>query len=350
MVLVLLAVILGILAFVVGRRPPPVSGPQVHAGPSIPTFPVVVAAHALDAGRSIDADGVRVVQLPVQPTGAFARTQDVIGHVPRVAIPSGLPLTENGLNQGLPLTLTSGERGVAIPIDEVAGVGNGVQAGDYVDVFYSARAPGAANGVQGSDRAIARLLLARVRVLAYGVDSLVPSASASGGSPLNRDTMHAQARSAVLAVPLADVAELVLATQSGKLTLALRYPDDKQEPDKDLFASPANVLSTRADLSAVQLAQLKRPENSAYAGVDSLSLVGQTLGDAGRAQPPLPGGTIEDHLPAAAPRAPRSRRAPAPVSDGLIEVIRGGDIKREASDGSSVPLTATPGAPAGVSP
>ena len=348
MVLVVLAVVLGVLALFVGRRPPPISGMQSNAAPPIPMYPVVVAARALDAGQAIDADGVRVVQLPVQPTGSFPRTQDVIGHIPRVAIPSGLPLTESGLNQGLPLALKTGERGVAIPVDEVVGVGNGVQAGDYVDVFYSARAPGLSNSmaaVQGADRSVARLLLARIRVLAYGADSLAPNTATTSGNGVNRDAMHAQARSAVLAVPVADVDQLVLATQTGKLTLALRFPEDKQLPDAALFVQPPRALTVRAGLTTTQSALLTSAENTAYAGLDSLSLVGQGQnGDAARV-PPLPaaainsrtgnfGGNLSGNLSSngsGAAFANRPRKS-AGLSEGFVEVIRGADIKREAAD------------------
>jgi len=140
----------------------------------------------------------------------------------------------------------------------------------------------------------------------------------------------------------------VLATQAGKLTLALRYPDDKQAPDPALFTSPGRVLSARADLSATQSAQLKLAENSAYGGVDSLSLVGQTLSDAARAQPPLPGGSLGDGLPVATPRIARSQGSASSVSDGFVEVIRGGEIKREASDSRMIPGAAMSSAGAGA--
>lgn len=356
LVLVFLAIVLGILAFVVGHRPIPTTNIGANAAPSIPTYPVVIAARPLDAGQPIAGDAVRVVQLPVTPTGAFTRTEDVIGHVPRVAIPNGLPLTANGLNQGLPLTLKTGERGVAIPVDEVVGVGNAVQAGDYVDVFYSARAPGDSTTPQGTDRSVARLLLARIRVLSYGGDSLAPSTASGGGSAANRDAMHAQARSAVLAVPVADVDQLVLAAQSGKLTLALRYPEDQQVPDSGLFASEPRVLRIRNGLSAEQETQLNTPENMAYAGVDSLSLVGQVQGSgAARAPVPLPSSVLgQGSADAGSPRQ-RPPRA-GPVSEGFVEVIRGADIKQETPNSSnirdarSMPAAVGPAIPAGVSP
>jgi pilus assembly protein CpaB len=79
----------------------------------------------------------------------------------------------------------------------------------------------------------------------------------------------------VLAVPVADVDELLLATQNGKLTLALRYPGDENQPDSRLFPQPPVVLAPLAYLGGEQHESLDSPENDAFAGIDGSGLAGQ---------------------------------------------------------------------------
>ncbi|MCY0388174.1 Flp pilus assembly protein CpaB [Robbsia sp. Bb-Pol-6] len=308
-ILVFLAVVLGILAFVVGRRPvPPLATAPVAIAPAR-TFPVVVADRALLAGQPIPADAVRVVQMPVYPTAAHSRVADVVGQVPRVVINSGMPLTEGILHQGLPLSLRTGERGVAIPVDEVVGAGNAIQAGDRIDVFFTIRAPDGAT--QNPDRTVARLLLANLRVLAYGSDSLAPVAQAA-----NRDTLRSQARSAVLAVPVADVDALILAAQVGKLTLALRFPLDPETPAPDLFAAPRPGLAMRDPSSADARLRADTPVNRAFAGVDSASLDGAPVVRVALAPVPVVGA------------GGHGVSRPAQTRD--VEVIRGVDVKHQS--------------------
>ncbi|MGI4858604.1 MAG: Flp pilus assembly protein CpaB, partial [Janthinobacterium lividum] len=261
-ILVFLALLLGVLAFVVGRRPAPPIAPAPVAIAPAKTFPVVVADRDLLAGQPIPSDAVHVVQMPVYPTAAHSQIADVVGQVPRVVIYSGMPLTEGILHQGLPLSLNPGERGVAIPVDEVVGVGNAIQAGDRIDVFFTIRAPDGAT--QNLDRTVARLLLSNIRVLAYGSDSLAPAAQAA-----NRDALRSPARSAVLAVPVADVDALILASQVGKLTLALRFPLDPETSSPELFAAPRPALAVRAPLSAEARLRVDDPVNRAFAGIDA---------------------------------------------------------------------------------
>jgi pilus assembly protein CpaB len=311
-VLLVLAIVLGVLAFFVGRRP--VAPPAIAAASAPPaaTFPVVIANRPLEAGQSIPGDAVRVVQFPVQPTGALSKVEDVIGHIPRVGIDPGIPLTENSLSAGLPLDLKPGERGIAVPVDEVVGAGNAIQAGDFVDVFVTVRAPLAIpNNPAGGDRSVARLLLAKLRVLAYGTDSLSPAASAQRqqGQP------RSQARSAVLAVPVQDANDLILASQTGKLTLALRYPKDNALPDPDLFVAPERIFPSKPNLQADAKAQLDSPENQAFAGFDTGALIGSSDGAP----------------PKGAPRRVIARGPARPVASDYVEIVRGTEIQRRST-------------------
>jgi pilus assembly protein CpaB len=119
------------------------------------------------------------------------------GRVPVLDLAEGTPLMENQLVSGLALRVAEGERAVAIKADEVMGVGNKIQPGDFVDVFIMLKSDG-----KDVDRSQARLLLARKRVLAFGnasVDGL-PSKSPDKAAA-QQAQRNEQARTAVLAVP-----------------------------------------------------------------------------------------------------------------------------------------------------
>jgi pilus assembly protein CpaB len=69
-------------------------------------------------------------------------------------------------------------------------------------------------------------------------------------------------------VPVDAVNRLLLAAQQGKLSLALRNPGDAGVPNPELFPQPPPTLAPLA----AQKAALDRPENRAYAGIDTEGL------------------------------------------------------------------------------
>lgn len=311
-ILVLLALALGGYAWVLSRKapPPPPAAASSSAAPAKTsqalTFPVVVATKPLPAGQAIPMDALRVEQLTINPTGAFKETAPLAGRVPVIDLGEGSPLLEGQLVSGLALRVAEGERAVAIKADEIMGVGNKVQPGDFVDVFLMLKSDS-----KDIDRSQARLLLSRKRVLAFGsasVDGLASKTDKNGSSQSQQRTEAA--RTAVLAVPVDDVNRLALAENSGRLLLALRNPTDMSEPDPKLFAE----LPT-----ALQPAPPKRgePPRAPLEGLD-------------RAQAGL---TAADFVTGGKPGAPRApatvARPPAATDTGAsrgglqVEVIRG---------------------------
>lgn len=303
--LFLLAVILGIFAVLLARQPAPAPAPVVAqpaadtatapTTPPVPTVSVVVAARPVAAGQVIGADDLRLADWGAMPGGGFGQTAEVLGQVTRFELRENEAITQHDLASGLALRLSEGERAVAIAVDPVLGVAHQIQPGDWVDVFFTLPRLGA--DVQ---RHQARLLLSRVRVLAYG-DRSVDGETASDGRG------SASAATAVLAVPLDAVNDLLLARGSGALQLALRSPLDAAVPAVALFPPNVPVLTGRAGLSATEREQLSLPENQAYAGLDLPGLAG-----------PLP-----------TPPAPPRRAAPRGAA-GTIEVIRGSSTQQEA--------------------
>jgi pilus assembly protein CpaB len=311
-VLVLLALALGGYAWMLSRKPPPpVAVAPSAAAPGkaaqAQTFLVVVAAKPLPAGQPIPADALRIERLTINPVGAFQETGPLAGRVPVIDLGEGTPLLQGQLVSGLALRITEGERAVAIKADEIMGVGNKVQPGDFVDVFLMLKSDG-----KDIDRSQARLFLSRKRVLAYGSASVdgLPSKMDKNGTAQQAQRAE-PARTAVLAVPVDDVNRLTLAENSGRLILALRNPTDMSEPDPKLFAE----LPTALQPPPPKAGEPRRPQleglDRAQAGITTVDFV--TGGKPGSAS----------RVPAiAAARIPAARTEDS--RGGLkVEVIRG---------------------------
>jgi pilus assembly protein CpaB len=309
--LVLLAVLLGVYAFVLATKPPTQVAASVQpVQPASQQYDVVVADKLLPGGTPIDAAALKVVKLPINPEGSYANTTSLAGKIPKFDIGPGTPVTESGLVKGLTLLLEAGQRAVAVSVDEVIGTGNRVTPGDFVDVFFMLK--------QGQDvnKTQSRLLLSRLKVLTYGdasVDGNAPADKApaqAGQSPQNKTVP----RTAVLAVPSADVNRLLLAAQNDRLQLALRNPTDDTAPDVALFPEAPPVLPGKTTLTAQQRDELNQPDNKAFAGTELAGLAG----DARAAVKPV--------VRIAQPVARRETPAPV-VEQNSVEVVRG--TKRE---------------------
>lgn len=292
-VLMVLAVLLAATAWWLGHKPA-VSASTAAAPVETPTYMAVAATRKLEKGQAIAMEDVKLIAIPMQMQGTYQDVAGVVGRLPMNDIDADALITETNLVHGLALKLTEGERAIAIPVDETIGVGNKVEAGDYVDVFFTLK--------QGSDidRSQARLLASRLRVLAYG-SSIVGELPAKSTLP-TQPSPATQARTAVLAAGIDQINPLLLAMQNGKLTLALRHPGDAGAADAALFPQPGNVLTPKGNHGALTA------DNRAFSGVDLSSWSGS---NAAR-------NTVS---------APRSTNDTAPTS-GTLEVIRGGQRER----------------------
>jgi len=285
LLLVALAVVLAIVAFTMNRRalkPAPAVpvgstiAPTVNTPDTTAKGPVVVVAtQALPAGKPIDMASLRTASTAKAVEGSFRTPEEIDGAVPLIDIPAGTPLTTQLLARGLAMQLQPGERALAVPVDELAGAGNRILPGDYVDVFLSLKAsPRSLSGKP--EPAQARLLLPRVRVLAYGSKDLPVPLRPDGTDPAGKPSQGnpPAPRSAVLAVPLELASRLLLATQNGSLSLALRHPDDDGLPDSELFPQPRRALAALATRDPAQKQQLDSADNRAFAGIDGEGLAG----------------------------------------------------------------------------
>lgn len=262
--LVLAALALGVYAWMLSRQPAPLP-PAVTAAAAVAKeqktlFPIVVTARTVPAGEPMTAEVLRVEHLPINPAGAFQDVGKAVGGIPVTDLAEGTPVLANQLVTGLALHVLAGERALAVKADEMIGVGNRIRPGDFVDVFFTLKSDG-----KDVDRSQARLLLSRMRVLAYGNASVDGSPSQMAEAKAAQSQQRAEAaRTAVLAVSVADVNRLALGEATGRLLLALRNPTDLSEPDPSLFAELPTALQPqplkpggpqRAPLESIDRAQ-----------------------------------------------------------------------------------------------
>ncbi|WP_225782918.1 Flp pilus assembly protein CpaB [Xenophilus sp. Marseille-Q4582] len=319
-VLLLLALALAAYAWMLGRKPAPVA-PAAPASAVAPRpqaqFAVVVAAKPLPAGQPIEKDALRVVQLPIQLADAVADEAAAVGRVPVYDLGENTPITESQLVSGLALRLEPGERAVAVKADEVMGVGNRIRPGDYVDVFFVLKSDS-----REVERGQARLLLPRLRVLAFGSASVDggparPGAGVAGSGSRGDAAAQRQepVRTTVLAVPVEEVNRLALGDAQARLLLALRRPDDTQVPDPSLFAELPTALQPRPRRAGEPPRPPLEGLDKAHAGLATADLA------AGAAAPAVR--TSAAAASAAPPVRTAAPRAPAAPAGQAVEVIRG---------------------------
>ncbi|VWB22903.1 pilus assembly protein CpaB [Burkholderia lata] len=289
--LIAIAVLLGIYAWVLGRsasRPAPVQ--QVATATAVP---VVIATRTLPGGQPIPADALKIQSTALVPVGAFSDPVPLVGRVPVREIPASAPVVADALVSGLAEDVQPGERAVAVRVDESNAVGNRLRPGNYVDVFLNLKREGGGTMLDGEvSQSQARLLLSKVRVLSFGdATSDRDSGNNNGGNG-----QPAGVRIAVLAVPTAQVDALTLGEASGRLTFALRNPRDDELAIQTVAVRTDNKLSPSALAAAgVSLQQLSGTPRTPVANVNV---------------PPLP---------------PRLLPVVRPSGGGSnIEVIRGG--------------------------
>lgn len=206
---------------------------------------VVVANQRIAAGEMLTADKLKLMEFPERPVGSYGEISQLVGLTTPVVISPGEALLAERIAPAVASAslqqLRDGERAVAIRVDEVIAVGNRLAPGDRVDVFASFR--------RNNDEIVdshARLLLAGLRILAFGSQETNAEVSRKNNVRAAAETP----RTAVLAVPLADVDKLALAAEAGRLLLALRPPESLLGESGPADAAP--VVAAPARLSRLR--------------------------------------------------------------------------------------------------
>lgn len=266
--LILLAMLLAGTAWWMGSRqaePTPVAAVE-----PAPFHTLVITAVPIEKGKRIDSKDLKTVDSPRPVPGAYHAIAHVAGRIAASDIPADKLLTEGNLVQGIALQLADGERALALPVDEVIGVGHKLDPGDFVDVFVTLKAG------TPVEKGHARLIASRLRVLAYGAE-VIGTIDATDATTLRKPqgSSSAQPRTAVLATPVEEVNSLLLAAQNGKLSLALRHPGDAGIANNALFPESGMALLPRSGLSAEEKQHLLAPDNRAFAGLETTSWAGE---------------------------------------------------------------------------
>lgn len=189
-----------------------------------PGVDVVVAVNDLQVGAKLEDRDIRLARFPqsVIPPGAFTKKTQVVGRGVVLPVSRGEFILPNKLaaanaGSGLPSLIPPGMRAVSVRVNDVVSVAGFVQPGSRVDVL--------ATGNQGNDRQTTTVL-ENVAVIAVGKNL---ERNPTG------DTQTAPV--ITLLVSPDDGQRLTLASQEGRIQLALRNPLDTHR---------AEIGSTRA--------------------------------------------------------------------------------------------------------
>jgi pilus assembly protein CpaB len=185
-----------------------------------PTQPVVVAAADLSLGAEIKSEDLQVLSFPAgqAPDGTFAKPQDILGRGLIVSVVKNEPILEAKLaskeaGAGLPPVIPEGMRAVSVRVNEVVGVAGYVLPGTRVDVVATGSASDRGNDV------VSKVVLANVQVLTAGTRL----EQEEEGKPV-------QVNVVTLLVTPEQAERLALASNEGKIQLALRNPLDQGAP------------------------------------------------------------------------------------------------------------------------
>jgi pilus assembly protein CpaB len=216
---------------------------------SLPTQPVLVAATDLSIGLELNREHVRVIEWPANavPQGAMSNPDDVVGRgliMPLIQnepfSPMKLAPTEAGV--GLPPAIPPGLRAVSVRVNEVIGVAGYVTPGTRVDVIATV------NASQQHTDVTSKVILTNVQVLASGTK--IEQSEGNKPIPVNVVT---------LLVNPDESERLTLASNEGKIQLALRNPLDTESPTTR-GVRPAMLLGTPPPVR-----QVRRPPSATVA-------------------------------------------------------------------------------------
>lgn len=182
---------------------------------------IAVATQDVAFGQPLTETNMRLVNWPANsvPTGAFTSIQEAVngGRVALRPITVGEPILASKVSGSdgratLASNLPEDMRAVAIPVNNVAGVGGFVRPGDVVDVMLTRQIPG--DGAQATDK-MTTVVLENTQVLAADL-----IADENQTQPVVTQTVTLQ-------TDLFGAQKLALAREVGTFTLALRNVENQ---------------------------------------------------------------------------------------------------------------------------
>src|SRR5437016_12647451 len=180
-----------------------------------PGADVIVAANDIQVGAKLQDGDIRMVKVPasVVPPNSFRSRSQIIGRGVILPIQKGefiLPskLAAENAGSGLPALIPPGMRAVSVRVNDVVSVAGFVMPGTRVDVLLT-------GNPLGSSESQTTTVLENIAVLA-------------AGQKLERNTAGEPQTVPVITLLVSpeDAQKLTLASQEGKIQLALRNPLD----------------------------------------------------------------------------------------------------------------------------
>ena len=219
-----LAVLLGLVALVIGRKV------VAHRPAEQPanTVQVVVAARDVAPGRVITAQDVTAGRVPKEmaPARSFSDTKDVVGRTATFSLLKGQAVVETllaaqGTGAGVQALIPAGMRAITVEVNEFSGLGGLLAPGSRVDVVATVREDKA-------QQQTSRTILQNIKVLAVGRQfNPNPPPPAENAPPLPA------ANNVTLLVTPKQAQALKLASQGGAPWLVLRNLSDASEVETD---------------------------------------------------------------------------------------------------------------------
>jgi pilus assembly protein CpaB len=185
---------------------------------------VVVAAETVTMGTRLNEKQLKLVDWPSRNPieGAFSDPKKLVDRGVIVPIAKNEPITDTKIasleaGAGLPPVIPEGMRAISVKVNEVIGVAGFVVPGVLVDVLVSVRSTDKAN-----NEPMTRTVVSKVEVLTAG--TRFDQEKSKDGEPIPTSVV-------TLAVLPEDAERIALASNEGKITLALRNPLDVKATD-----------------------------------------------------------------------------------------------------------------------
>lgn len=220
---------------------------------------IFVAMTDISMGDPVTLQMVKLEDWPKDkiPPGALSKIEDVEGRRPKAKIYAGSPILENHLlskgasEQGATGLIPKGYRVVSVKTDAVNSGSGLLRPGDRVDVLVHLER----NPSKGIPETSTRTFLQDIKV--FAVNDIFALDSAENGE----ESIKAQTVSLLVTPEQAE--KVMLATELGRIRLAMRSPEDDEQTTVE--GAAAHKLFGVADGANRDLESLLGPEESAPA-------------------------------------------------------------------------------------
>ncbi len=196
----------------------------VPAVQDVETLPVFVVKEDVPLGSVLDAEKLKLENWPKDkvPAGVLGKLEDIEGRRPRTKLFAGEPVLDVKLLSkgesagGAAVQIPQGYRSVPVKVDEVSGGAAMILPGDRVDVLVYARES------KEIRTTMTKTILQDIKV--FAVDSTWTLESDENGQSIRAKTIS------LLLTP-EQTERVMLASELGKIRLALRSPTDREEAE-----------------------------------------------------------------------------------------------------------------------